>query len=116
MKLADPTTTNQHQRNAAHPQQISAFLTIHVAFSPESAGESQPDGVFSRSPAQRHSAGAEGEREAEEGGGESPAEQPRGRRARGEEAEGQPGEERQTHRGECRNHNPSKVTCTAAEP
>lgn len=38
------------------------------ASSPEPAAESQSDGVLSDSSTQRHSAGAEGEGEAEEGG------------------------------------------------
>lgn len=69
------------------------------ASSPEPAAESQSDGVLSDSSTQRHSAGAEGEGEAEEGGRQSLAEQQRGQREGGEETEGQPGEERQAHRG-----------------
>lgn len=47
---------------------------IPFAFSPAPAGKSRSDGVFSDSSTQRHLAGAEGEREGEEGGGQSLAE------------------------------------------
>lgn len=72
--------------------------------SPEPAAEPQSDGVLPVRATQRHPAGAEGEREGEEGGGQSVAEQQRGPRERGEEAEGQSGEERQTHRGAVQEH------------
>lgn len=70
-----------------------------MSFSPASAGKSQSDGVLSDCSTQRHSTGAEGETEGEEGGRKSLAEQQRGQGERGEETAGRPGEERQTHRG-----------------
>lgn len=70
-----------------------------MSFSPASAGKSQSDGVLSDSSTQRHSTGAEGEREGEEGCRKSLAEQQSRQGERGEETSGRPGEERQTHRG-----------------
>lgn len=89
------------QGDVGRIQQDGAFLTIPFAFfpTPETAGESQSDGVLPDGSTPKHSAAAEGEAEGEEGGRSILAEQQRGQRETGEESEGQPGEERQTHRG-----------------
>lgn len=68
--------------------------------SPATATNSRPYGVVFDGSTQRHAAGAAGEAEGEEGGRAILAELQRGPGGRGQETEGQPAEQRQTHRGE----------------
>lgn len=68
--------------------------------SPATATNSRPDGFVLGCSTQRHAAGAAGEAEREEGGGAVLAELQRRPGGRGQETEGQPAEQRQTHRGE----------------
>lgn len=79
---------------------------IFCFFSPASAGKSQSDSDFSGSWTKRHAAGAEEEREGEEGVWKSLAKQQGGLEDRGGETDAQPAEERQAHPGRLKELTP----------